>query len=465
MKTISAMAATLSAAGALLVLPSSPAAAAGVDPALFPFVKTLEPEGAATRQIGQFELDEEMLEATDDGYGNVRVVDDTGAEIPFLVRGMRRTRVVTNEVDIAMQTLSLQTLPDNGIEIVLEKERAEAVPSVVMLSSALRDFEKQVAMYGSDDRANWRTLAKGRLIFDYSRFMDVRNTRVEFEGRPYRYYKIEIANISETAQSPLTQIVRDTREGRVFSQVEKASFRRADFRIERARFLERKIAEVKAEPVTRVYTVFDLRREEDSRKKQTIVAFDTHRAPLTALILKTATPNFSREVLVEGSNDESESKSVWQPLATTTASRIEVGNFRQDRTELGLSGARRFRRYRLTISNLDSPPLEVSGIEARGEVQEALFFIAAGRQYKVLYGARNLRPPSYDIATVMAATETESADAFLLEKQTANPFYKPGNARRFPESRALLIAAIVAVVATLVWLMSKSLKTLDAKIE
>jgi hypothetical protein len=450
---------------ALWLVCSSAAVGAGLDTAPYPYLKALKPEGAVTRQIGRFELDEEMLAATDDGYNDVRVADDAGTEIPFLVRALRRTRIVTNEVDVAMETVSLQTLPDNRIEILLEKKRAEPTPSVVVLSSALRDFEKQVAVYGSDDRADWRTLAKDRLIFDYSRFMDVRNTRVEFEGRPFRYYKIAIANISETAQSPLTQIARDTRDGRVFSEVEQASFRRADFRIERAQFLERKAAEVKAEPVARAYTVLDLHQEENPEKKQTVVTFATPRAPLTSLSLKTATSNFSRSVLIEGSNDDMGGKAIWQPLVTATASRVELGTFRQDRTELGLSGVRRFRHYRLTISNLDSPPLAISGIEARGEIQEALFFIAGGRQYRTFYGARDMRKPRYDIDAVMASTETESADACSLEKEAANPAYKPEKARRFPESRTLLIGAIIAVVATLVWLMSKSLKTLDTRSE
>jgi hypothetical protein len=458
-----AVAQTLAAALVILAAPSAPAAGAGIEGAPFPHLKALKPEGTAARQIGRFELDEEILAATDDSYGNVRVADDAGTEVPFLVRCLRRTRAVTNEVDVAVETLSLQSLPGNRIEVVLEKKNSEAVPLAVVLFSSLRDFEKQVAVYGSDDRATWRPLTSGQLVFDYSRFMDVRNTRVEFGGGPCRYYKLEITNISETAQSPLTQLARDTRDGKVFSEVEQASFRRADFRIDRVQFLERKVAEVKAEPVKRGYTVLDFKQEEKADKKQTVVTLATFRAPVTELALKTATPNFSRSVLVEGSNDEAGDKAVWQPLVTATASRINLGSFRQDRTELGLNGVRRFRRYRLTISNLDSPPLAIAGIEARGDVQEALFFTAAARRYKVLYGAQDLRPPRYDIDAVMAATETESADAYSPQKQEANPSYKPGKTRRFPESRKLLVGAIIAVIATLVWLMARSLKTLEDK--
>jgi hypothetical protein len=320
-----------------------------------------------------------------------------------------------------------------------------------------------VTVSGSDDRADWRALARDQPVFDYSRFMDVRNTRVAFEGRGFRYYKLDIGNISETAQSPLTQIARDTRNGHVVSEVEKASFRRADFRIERAQFLERRIAEIKAEPAARVYEALDLRREEKADKKQTIVTFSTCRAPLTALALKTSAANFSRSVIVEGADGDTDARTVWQPLATATASRIDLGTFRQDHTELSLGGSRRFRHYRLTVSNLDSPPLPIDGIELRGEAHELLFFTAPGRRYQVFYGGRDLPHPRYDIGTILASTETESAEAYRLGKQAANAAYQPGRSSRFPESRKLLIGAIIAVVVTLIWLMAKSLKSLDAK--
>jgi len=328
----------------------------------YPSFRALRPAGAeAARSIGRCELDEELLAATDDAYANLRVVDDRDTEIPFLARTARHTRSVTNDVDLAARTLSLRTLADNRIEVLLEVTHPETAPAALVLYSDQKDFEKHVSVYGSDDRANWQPLALRQPVFDYSRFMDVRHTRVELPGKAFRWFKLDIANISETNQSPLIQISRDWRDGRVFSAVEQSAFRRADFRIERVQFLERRVAEIKAEPIRRAYTVRDLRVEHKPREQQTVATFATDRPPLTALELAVDTPNFSRAVRLEGTNDEGD-KAAWRPLAAGAVQRIAVGAFQRRQTRLELGRPCRFRRYRLTIDNLDSPPLALTAI-------------------------------------------------------------------------------------------------------
>jgi len=411
-------------------------------------------------------LDEEILAATDDDYTGVRVLDRNNVEVPFLVRCRRRLESRALELDVPMTTIDFRSLPDNRIEVLLEKKdhnkQRDRKPGVVVFSTKQKDYEKQVTVHGSPDRTNWTLLAEGTPIFDYSRHIDVRNDRVGIEPGSYIYYRVDIANISESHRSPFVQIVRETRGAGEFSKLERSAFRREDFRIEAIRFLEKKAAAKRTGKVTRQYAARNVNIVNDDEEKETVVTFEVARAPLTSLTMSTRTPNFSRPVTVEGS-DAAEGKGGWRRVASSTISRIDVPGFRRERVVVKLAPARRFRRYRVTIRNLDSPPLDVFGVDAEGEIHEALFFCDPSNGYWVLYGAEDGVGPRYDIAAVLAQAEESCPDDYSLGPQEANPQYRSSALWGSVPGRWLLVGAVLLMVAVLVRVIARAAKDVAAK--
>lgn len=429
----------------------------------FPLMKELAAPEAGSRKIASFLLDEEMLAATEDNYSNLRVFDDKDRDTPFLVRCKRQTQPVMREYSVPMETIAFEALSDNRIEVVLKKEKREPdrLPGVIVFSTKHKNYEKQVTVYASHDRTSWELVAENRPIFDYSKHIDVRNNRADIKSGPYLYYKIEISNISESRQLPLTRIVREARGGDLLREVEETSLREEDFRIEKIDFLEKERSVARSEEVTRLYSVNDFVVKNNPKDQETIVTFDTFRALVTSLTILTGVPNFSRSLRIEGC-DEDKDREEWRPLTSATISRINTGEFQQDRTRIKFGKPYRYKHYRITIMNRDSPPLDISGVQARGETHEALFFCDQSRKYHILYGAEGVASPSYDIAAVLRKVEGADTDIYSPGGQKANPFYSPAGRFGRLDGRRLLVPAVLLMVMALAWLIARSARSLDS---
>jgi hypothetical protein len=435
--------------------------AAAARPDYFPFFKSLEAPEDAVRQVGAFALDEAVLAATDDVYANLRVFGKDDREVPFLVRAQTTTKEVRHERRVPTGDADLKIRPDNRVQIHLTfspKADGTVPPTVVVFTTRERNYEKQVSVEGSRDQARWEVLAEGALIFDYSRYMDVRNNRVEIKSGNYRHYRITISNISESRESPLTQILRERYAGTLAKEVETKSFRREDFRIEKVELVGSKTAVVRDERVTRLYTVHDLTVEDREKTHDTVITFRTSRVPLGAITVLAENANFHRTVVLEASDADEEDD--WAYLGSSSISRVNVGSVHQDRTRINLPRLSRHRRYRLFVQNQDSPPLNRVSVEIEGEVPEAVFFSEAPGPYRAYYGGE-ARRPRYDIGAVLQKAGAESVDIFVPGAQEDNPGYSPDERFRL-EGRRLLIPAILLVVAVLVWLIARVTRTLEA---
>jgi hypothetical protein len=430
-------------------------------PADFPHLKALAAPPGASQAFGVLEADEELLAATDNGMANLRLFDAGNAEVPFLVRARQVTRSVVTEAEVPMRTLSLEAQAGNSIRVLLEQSEAtEHSPSVLILESPLRDFEKQVLVEGSPDGNTWTTLGGPRPIFDYSRFMDVRNTRIEFAPGHCRHFRVFVSNITENAQSPLVEIARTTQEGRTFSETERSSFRRTDFRVDRLRFYEKRTTGVRAEPVLRDYTTSGFTVANDVKAKTTAVTFQSPRAPLTSITLAVGDRNFSRQCTVDVLS-EGPGQPEWRFLARTQLTRVDAGEFQVDQLKLSLSGVQRHASYRLTLQNLDNPALNITGVRTEGVTLELVFLANRAQPYRLYYGGSGTPAPQYDIGAVLQRAETAAMDAYKADKQADNPAYSAGRARSPISGKTLLIGAVILMVGALAWAIAKASKKIN----
>ncbi len=449
---------------AAIALASSAASAADVT--LFPFAKDLtqpEPGDSAAgvpKKVGLFVLDEEIFAATDGSYANLRIVDAENKEVPVLVRCRRQNKRAVRDRAVAVETTGMEKMPDNRIRVTVGRKDADRAPDAVVFVTNCRNYEKQVSVYGSRDRESWELLAEDRPIFDYTRFMDVRNSRVDFKPGAFAWYRLEISNITESRRSPLVSIVRETQSGSLSRELEKTGLVQEDFRIEKLEFLQKEETVVESERVTRPYVARNMGVASDPKTKKTTVSFEASSAPLTALAVKTGSCNFSRAVEVEATNGGDE-KAAWQKVASSTISRIDAGKFQQSLTTVNLNQVCRFERYRIVINNMDCQPLDISGVDAEGEVHEALFFCDAGKKYRALYGAKGMEAPKYDIAAVLGGIGEVDTGIYAAGPQKANSLYAAAGRKGCHGTRQLLAVAVLAAVAALVWLIARTTRRVE----
>lgn len=434
---------------------------AALDTSLFLRVRTLDPPGTTDRKVASFVLDDELFEYTRSDFGDIRVVNDLGGEVPYLPR-----RRVTLETDMDEQAtpltvVSLKRLADNQIEIVVEKDddKAGDICALVVVTG-LNDFEKSVSVDASMDQLAWEPVSARTMIYDYSRYVTLRQTRIDVDPGPFSYYRLRISAATESEQSPLRQIMRDRRGGEVFSEQEHLTLRRRDFRIDRVSGRVRKPAVRRERGVTTSYLVKEFQLAADDKTGDTWVTFRMPRVPVREVELVTDSANFARAVVLEAAPAGGEPD--WSRVAAGTLVSVEVGDVH--RRELGVVVQRlgRHALYRLRIKNGDSPALAVTALKVTAESWEVLFFHESNRTYSVYYGDKDVPLPSYDIENVVHGVQVTDVDYYQLGPPDDNPDLDNAPVKPFMSGKTLMIVMTVAVVGVLVVLIARATRALDS---
>ena len=338
-------------------------ATAEVQPELHPYAKQLEPAGdaSADSRFGACAIDEDIYAVLNGDQSNLRIVDDKGTEVPFLIRTKTGDRTIEQSNPIPYEKLSFGKPAENAIEIELRRSSDQRFlnrkASTVVLASGLRHFEKHVSVYCGNDGIKWMLLAENKPIFDYSRFIDIRNSRVSFPPADAEFFKLHISNISEKQDSPYTRLSRTMHAGTESSSTESTSFTRADFKIDEITFYETTKRTVKGKVLPQSYKASNFSITEED--KQSLVTFATANTPLTAISLLTPDSLFHRGFTLDNSDD---GKS-WRRIQAGTISCAGEGSEARESRVIKLPRAMRASFWRVAIQNNDSPPLDISGVD------------------------------------------------------------------------------------------------------
>ncbi len=423
-----------------------------ITPGTFKSFKTLQPPSGSSSGIGSFTLDSEVFDMLDAPKANLRLFDASGLETPFLVRLKIPLRTIESFRPFAPAKIdTFKALENNRIEMVVTRNPDQPQPASLQFESKVQNFEKLVTVYGSRDHQIWTVLATHEPIYDYSRFIDVRRDRVPLTAGDYLWYRIEVSNITENKDSPLVEIIRQTRGGQIAKETEATSFRREPFRMERIIFVERITSLVADDPETHERELARWTASQDQPKQQTILTFPSPCEPLVALVLKTDEVNFSRAITLEGRATEQDD---WQTVANGRITCIRAGLIKQDNLTIHLPREYRGRFFRLSIQNQDNPPLLFTNLRARYNTYEALFFPKPEANYRVCFGGIGIPTPRYDIASVLAEIPAGAGTAWSLGASQLNPDFKKQTSTPI-SGKALLTIALILMIGILIPIIIK----------
>ncbi len=418
------------------------------EPGPFRFVREVDPGELQREELVAVVLDPHVYAHTRHRLPDLRLVDDGGREMPFLLRRATTTRRRTVRNNWTVEPESLKPLDDHGLQIELALDRRDPQPSGLTVVTPLRNFEQRLRVFGSDDGEAWELLVPDALIFDYSRFMDIRSCEVRLPENDFRRFRVVIDAVTAEQESELLELTRRLRDGEEVEREERVTRRRRPFRIEQIEFWRETVEEQVTGPATMEYPVTRFQVEHDARQQQTIVTVHTRREPLTALELETAARNFTRRVSVE----RPETRGVrthWRRIGEANLSRFAFRELRRERLEVGFPPTRS-EQYRLVIDDRDNPPLEVTGIRGAGNVYRVVYFADPEGEYRLVYGAPEVAPPQYD-TTALAASLGKGYEPVEAELGEAveRPARRPINLLALLNNPLVLIALIAVLVAVL----------------
>jgi hypothetical protein len=371
--------------------------AAGVDESQFRYTRAL---GAAEGVPVSFEPDGPMYAHARVDFPDVRVLDARGEQVPW------RPMPLPAEVPSQPVELVARGRRDGVVTVVVDRGAVRPVIDRLELDISDRVFTGTVVVQGSNTgaEASYAVLSSTP-IYSVRGAVDARSTTAVFPPTDYRHLLVQARGVSDITGA---RVARDPRQA----------------------------------PLEQVAAT-ERSRE---RRRATVVRLDLGYAnvPVDAVVLRSRTPRYVRQVTIEGSNDGIS----YVPLGGGEIARFpEVALTRLDVQA-------RHRYLRVTVHNEDDAPL--AGLKVTAEARPRPLLLAEGYEtpYRLLYGG-DVQAPSYDFQRLpAAATGFEEAREGTLTAERENPSYEaPADTRTFFERNdrlvqvALVVAALVVAAA------------------
>lgn len=368
-------------------------------------------------------LDREIYERARPDLGDLRVVDETGAETPYLLERLGSEPEPPFREPLAINRGFVR---GRSASVTLDL-REPMLKSELVLSLLGDNFRRRVKVEGRNrHETQWTTITDGAYVFAVPEPAAARYETIQLPQNNQQLLRITVFNGPD--DPPRLEIL----DAWVRPQE------------------RRKPRELPFEP--------RLTRAEDAatRESRFVLDLGARYQPFRAIILDVGDAEFFRGASVEqrrepppGSAGEGALPISWAPVLGQ-ASLYRYQEEGETRECLRLQAAGRARVLRVRIRNRDDRPLAVQGIKVMVPQERLVFEAAAPHRYRVTYGDPRLAPPAYDV-------ERTVGDAALWIAQSSEGRWQPPAVRvserpllpwteRHP---AVLWAGLVAAVGLL----------------
>ena len=433
----------------------------------YPLTKPLILSQEQAQDIVAFDIGEEVF-ATGGRLNKMRIYRDDETEVPRVIRIKKLIKSVEVVRHYPTKVKSLIMLDDNKMEIiVLCPTNIPAASEFVLLElqTKLRDFEKNVDVYGADADNQWVLLSKESALFDYTRYMDLRNTKVTLKPNTFKQYRIIVRQRDENTPSPLMKLSRETKQGVAISELEQREFSIRPFKVNRIMVSAAQQCQKMSKEITRTYSVVSSTNYLDKAKSgKSYFEFTVLNTPISQIEVITEDRNFSRSVCLEGL-DETVKPPRYCPLQSARLENIKLGSYVRLAMKIKLTSPQlgyRYKTYRLVVENRDAPALEISGVKVSGLVYEILYLPQSGKSDALFYGTDDVTVPKYDLQQVLTSAPRNAIGVGTLGAQIANHDYAPKKALFLWENpRLLFTIAIILALGVMLLGIVKALKQVE----
>lgn len=410
-------------------------------------------------------FDASVYSGTRNGYPDLRLLNDEGGLVPHRIRRKETMQERVDRKTWSTKSLHAQPLDSGGLEIHITLENDAPPVDGVRILTPLRDFEHRVTIATSDDGIDWEPVIDEALIFDYSKYLDVRRDEIPLPTTLRRHLMIVIDSVTSRQESELMELTRQLRGNgdatEEASRTERLVIDRRPFRIDRIELWSNHVRTLASGPIDVSYQPLSHQVEEDVKSGRTVVVIDSQREPLTSLTLQTSTKNFSRRVWIEV--EETHGNQVeWRQIASAILSRVDFKTMHSESITIPFPETRSA-RLRLVIENRDSPPLAVTGVEAAGPQYEVLFLAVPNISYRLTYGAPTATHADLDTAAI----DTLIANGFTPKLATLGAVTTgtlptpPTNWTDIFSNVPLMTGVILLLVVALGWGLMQAMKRVD----
>jgi hypothetical protein len=374
-----------------------------------------------------FVLDRETLDKAREDHADLRIYDNKGREIPYVLRVRREIEVhnafTAREFNRGVEGDAAQVSCDLGEQ---PQEHNE-----VEIETAGNNFRRLTDVQGSMDGARWFTLASDAILFRFAADgRSVQQQAVAYPVSRYRYLRVRVG--------------RDPQVDRVPPEIK-------SLRVRRSMHMKGEMAQFEG-------SLGGREADRVNARPASIWRVDLGgRVPVQRLVIVTGLGAFSRPFQVEAIDDPA------APIVLASGELTRHDDL--ESTQLTVDFTEHFaRRLKLTVTDDRNAPLTIGGISAQSAAREVIFESASAgtAPVRLYYGNAKALAPHYDLGARIPADLTVPPDALTLQGQRDNPIYRPEPKPLSERSPWLvyvvLAAASLALAAILVNLARVSAK-------
>ncbi|MCP3967782.1 MAG: hypothetical protein GY750_00475 [Lentisphaerae bacterium] len=405
----------------------------------------------------------EMYKFLNDSYTNLRIYDSKGQQVPYVVRPVMKNALVTSSKTYIARIKSLSRLGDSKsiIELVVsgpkQKNREVFIVKRIMIDTPLKNFEKTITVFGSNDCKSWKTLVAEAKIYDYSSIVNLRNTVINIPASQWDFYKLKIVNFSEVKAMPgFNRLIKKNSSTNNQSVATQSFYRRVDFKVSNIT-LE---AQASVDRVDRRLTSWKPAFVDAQQKtgKSDVFEIYTSQEPLVAVKVKTNSVNFARYCKLEYVDESGKSHNI---SGKKIFSYDLPGIIQHDLTLR--FNEQQHEHYRLMIENKDNLPLEnISFKLESNNYQAVLLGKGVSMPLQLYFGGKNIPAPDYDVDDILAKVKSPEFTRLKLDAAISNTSFDQalGGSKKY--RKLIMYGAFGAVVLVLVVILALSLKKVES---
>jgi hypothetical protein len=352
---------TRRAARLLTVTASGALALAAVPSARLPtFERTIE-VAAAGRVLVR--LDRDVYEAARADLGDLRVSDESGRDIPYVIDraepvGLPQARPAIRNRGWSADGAATAVLDFGGR---LGKRRLQ-------LRLSGDNFRRRVSVEGSDDGAGWTILVDEAWVFAVPGREPFRCETVDLPENDFPWLRVVAYPAPDEKGRPAIEDAWVPGDGRPPRREEGKVVRWSE--------------------------------AQDSEARETWLTLDlgARHQPFHAVELDVSDERFFREARVEARREPPTAGGAawWEEIGRGALYRLEHDGRRRECLRIEAQG--RERALRVRVRNRDDRPLQLRGVAVRVPVERLLFEAERPGGYRLTYGAPERPAPSYDLA-------------------------------------------------------------------
>jgi hypothetical protein len=325
----------------------------------------------------------ETLDAARSALEDLRLYDDTGTEVPYLIeRSVPVVKVVQN-----VKSFHVSLTPSNTV-IVLETGLTQPLDDITLETPA-ESFLKPVRVEGSADLKRWQTLDQGQPIFRQPN--GANRLHVSFPAGTWPWLRL---TVDDQRSQPIP-------------------------------FTGARIRVAVSEPApTEWLPVMIIERHENPGETRLALNLGAANLSIAAVQIETTEPLFTRHVTLavpQVSEDDVREQTVGQGLIYRVA--IE-GQPASESLSAPLESLVRSRELLLFIRNQDSPPLSIAAVRVERRPVYLVFLARQAGAYHLLAGNDQCAAPRYDLAALGMNLKSAAVAPVKLSPQANNPNYR-----------------------------------------